>query len=91
MLVVCFISFVTVGNVLQVYFLYQYSLQFFLDIFGAVLHNNRKLAGVKEYRARLSTITTDLFQVTTLTSSSSIHSCPIWSLSQDYCNVILLP
>jgi dynein heavy chain 1 len=46
-----------------VHFLYQYSLQFFLEIFHAVLSNNAKLAKVKEYAARLSVVTADLFQV----------------------------
>lgn len=46
----------------QVHFLYQYSLQLFLEIFHSVLQSN-KLNGVKEYAARLSIITNELFQV----------------------------
>ena len=49
----------------QVHFLYQFSLQFFLDIFSAVLHNNSDLNDVKEYNARLSIISNGLFQVDT--------------------------
>ena len=48
---------------LQVHFLYQFSLQFFLDIFSAVLYNNPALNTIKEYAPRLSNITTNLFQV----------------------------
>ncbi|XP_078314970.1 cytoplasmic dynein 1 heavy chain 1-like isoform X1 [Crassostrea virginica] len=47
----------------QVHFLYQYSLQLFLEIFHSVLQSN-KLNGVKEYAARLSIITNELFQET---------------------------
>eukprot|EP00105_Crassostrea_gigas_P045649 XP_019929797.1 PREDICTED: cytoplasmic dynein 1 heavy chain 1 isoform X11 [Crassostrea gigas] len=47
----------------QVHFLYQYSLQLFLEIFHSVLQSN-KLTGVKEYAARLSIITNELFQET---------------------------
>lgn len=47
----------------QIHFLYQYSLQFFLDIFTAVLsESNEHLKGVTDYSQRLSIITTDLFQ-----------------------------
>jgi dynein heavy chain 1 len=44
--------------------LYQFSLQFFLDIFGSVLLNNPHLNNVSESSARLSIVTTDLFSVT---------------------------
>lgn len=44
------------------HFLYQFSLQFFLDIFNTVLHSP-KLDATKDYAARLSIIFTDLFQV----------------------------
>ncbi|XP_077870638.1 cytoplasmic dynein 1 heavy chain 1-like [Saccoglossus kowalevskii] len=47
----------------QVHFLYQYSLQFFLDIFHGVLCDNPDLKGVSDYSARLSIITKDLFQM----------------------------
>jgi len=48
--------------VAQVHFLYQYSLQFFLEIFHAVLASP-KLEGQKEYATRLHTITQELFLV----------------------------
>jgi len=57
----------------QIHFLYQYSLQFFLDIFSAVLRRNKRLSGVKEYAARLSIITADLFQVRRLHFYSTPH------------------
>lgn len=40
---------------------YQFSLQYFLDIFEAVLHNNKSLAGVTDYDARRDIIVKDLF------------------------------
>ncbi|XP_072172912.1 cytoplasmic dynein 1 heavy chain 1-like [Diadema setosum] len=46
-----------------VHFLYQYSLQFFLEIFQTVLYDNPRLVGVTEYSARLSIIIKDLFQI----------------------------
>ena len=48
---------------LQIHFLYQYSLQFFLDIYHNVLYENPNLKGVTDHTQRLSTITKDLFQV----------------------------
>ncbi|KAL3873221.1 hypothetical protein ACJMK2_036362 [Sinanodonta woodiana] len=59
----CSSIYFTLEGLKQVHFLYQYSLQFFLEIFHSVLSNNN-LKGIKEYGARLSTITTDLFQET---------------------------
>ena len=47
----------------QVYFLYQYSLRFFLDIFQVVLSGNPNLKGMVDHGKRLSIITRDLFQV----------------------------
>ena len=47
----------------QVYFLYQYSLRFFLDIFQVVLSGNPNLRGMVDYGKRLGIITRDLFQV----------------------------
>jgi dynein heavy chain 1 len=47
----------------QVHFLYQYSLQFFLDIFNSVFSSNPHLSQTKDYSARLSIITSDLFQM----------------------------
>lgn len=48
---------------LQVHFLYQFSLQFFLDIFTAVLMENPHLKDIRDYNQRLSVITSDLFKV----------------------------
>lgn len=47
----------------QVHFLYQYSLQFFLDIYHNVLYENPNLKGATDHTQRLSVITKDLFQV----------------------------
>ncbi|XP_033735277.1 cytoplasmic dynein 1 heavy chain 1-like isoform X2 [Pecten maximus] len=47
----------------QVHFLYQYSLQFFLEIFHSVLSSDN-LKGMKEYSARLSSITNNIFTET---------------------------
>ena len=47
----------------QVHFLYQYSLQFILDIFQVVLNSNPHLKGVTDHSRRLSIITMDMFQV----------------------------
>ncbi len=50
-------------DVLQVHFLYQYSLRFILDIFQVVLNSNTHLSGVTDHFKRLSIITADMFQV----------------------------
>jgi len=47
----------------QIHFLYQYSLQFFLDIYHNVLYENPNLKGITDHTQRLSIITKDLFQV----------------------------
>ena len=47
----------------QVHFLYQFSLKFFLEIFQVVLSQNPNLKGITDYSQRLHTITTDMFQV----------------------------
>ncbi|EPY87752.1 dynein, cytoplasmic, heavy polypeptide 1-like protein [Camelus ferus] len=47
----------------EIHFLYQYSLQFFLDIYHNVLYENPNLKGVTDHTQRLSVITKDLFQV----------------------------
>ena len=60
MMVVCYDGF---NDVLQVHFLYQYSLQFFLDIFQSVLGKNKALADVTDYKKRLEIITNSLFKV----------------------------
>lgn len=40
---------------------YQFSLQYFVDIFNSVLHGNQKLANEKDYAARVQIILKDLF------------------------------
>lgn len=59
----CSSIYFTLENMHQMHFLYQYSLQFFLDMFNSVLYGNSHLNNVKEYIARLDIITKDLFQV----------------------------
>ncbi|EGX53504.1 hypothetical protein AOL_s00006g370 [Orbilia oligospora ATCC 24927] len=43
---------------------YQFSLQYFLDIFHAVLYGNKRLADEKDYNARIQIILRDLFITT---------------------------
>lgn len=43
---------------------YQFSLRYFLDIFGAVLHNNQHLAGVQAQGSRLEILHRDLYATT---------------------------
>ncbi|CAB3376335.1 Hypothetical predicted protein [Cloeon dipterum] len=59
----CSNMYFTMDSLNQIHFLYQYSLQFFLDIFSSVLLNNPKLQNVTDYGHRLATITGDLFNV----------------------------
>lgn len=56
---------------LQVHFLYQFSLQFFLDIFQCVLYENPKLKNMKDPQQRLKVLSSDLFQV----NKSDITNC----------------
>lgn len=59
----------TLDSLSQVHFLYQYSLQFFLDIFHSVLYGNARLKKQSrqvqklDHGQRLSIITSDLFRV----------------------------
>uniref|UniRef100_UPI00358E5199 cytoplasmic dynein 1 heavy chain 1-like n=1 Tax=Myxine glutinosa TaxID=7769 RepID=UPI00358E5199 len=46
----------------QIHFLYHYSLQFFLDIYHALLYENPGLSSQKDNAQRLTIITKDLFQ-----------------------------
>lgn len=48
------------------HFLYQFSLQFFLEIFQCVLYENPKLKGMKDPQQRLKVLSGDLFQVSTV-------------------------
>ncbi|KAF9336730.1 hypothetical protein BG006_007626 [Podila minutissima] len=47
----------------RVHHFYQFSLDFFSDIFNYVLHENPNLNGVKDYDQRLDILTRDLFSV----------------------------
>ncbi|XP_040576126.1 dynein heavy chain, cytoplasmic [Lepeophtheirus salmonis] len=58
----CSSIYFTIDNLHQIHFLYQYSLQFFLDIFHNVLVNNPALNSVTDYSQRLSIITSQLFE-----------------------------
>ncbi|XP_046434442.1 dynein heavy chain, cytoplasmic isoform X5 [Neodiprion pinetum] len=59
----CSNMYFTMDSLNQVHFLYQYSLQMFLDIFTSVLCQNTKLSGISDHTQRLSLITSDLFSV----------------------------
>ncbi|XP_046751875.1 dynein heavy chain, cytoplasmic isoform X5 [Diprion similis] len=59
----CSNMYFTMDSLNQVHFLYQYSLQMFLDIFTSVLCQNTKLSGISDHTHRLSLITSDLFSV----------------------------
>ena len=58
----CSSIFFTLEALHQVHFLYQYSLQFFLDIYNDVLLNNGHLNNITDPNMRLNTITHDLFE-----------------------------
>ncbi|BHF62050.1 Cytoplasmic dynein 1 heavy chain 1 [Sparganum proliferum] len=60
----CSAMYFTLDTLNQVHFLYQYSLQFMLDIFNFVLTQNENLKSVDDSKRRLEIITKDLFQVT---------------------------
>ncbi|KAM3670253.1 cytoplasmic dynein 1 heavy chain 1 [Ammospiza nelsoni] len=59
----CSSIYFTMESLKQIHFLYQYSLQFFLDIYHNVLYENPNLKGITDHTHRLSIITKDLFQV----------------------------
>jgi dynein heavy chain 1 len=59
----CSSIYFTLEGLNQVHFLYQYSLQFFLDIYNDVLTNNPLLNNMTDPNARLSSITRTLFEV----------------------------
>ena len=58
----CSSIYFTIDNLHQVHYLYQYSLQFFLDIFTNLLNNNPRLNDVKDFAKRLQIITQHLFE-----------------------------
>ncbi|KAI8361054.1 dynein heavy chain [Mortierella sp. GBAus27b] len=47
----------------QIHHFYQFSLDFFSDIFNFILHDNPALSAVKDYDQRLEILTRDLFSV----------------------------
>merc|ERR1719193_2506289 len=51
----------TIESLHQVHFLYQFSLQFFLDIYHSLLVNNARLEGMKDPGQRLEVITAHLY------------------------------
>ncbi|OCT64951.1 cytoplasmic dynein 1 heavy chain 1 isoform X1 [Xenopus laevis] len=59
----CSSIYFTMESLKQIHFLYQYSLQFFLDIYHTVLYENGNMKGTTDHTQRLSVITKDLFQV----------------------------
>ncbi|XP_073434094.1 cytoplasmic dynein 1 heavy chain 1 isoform X2 [Dendrobates tinctorius] len=59
----CSSIYFTMESLKQIHFLYQYSLQFFLDIYHTVLYENSNLKNTTDHTQRLSVITKDLFQV----------------------------
>ncbi|XP_015784706.1 dynein heavy chain, cytoplasmic isoform X1 [Tetranychus urticae] len=58
----CSSIYFTLEGLNHVHFLYQYSLQFFLDIYSDVLLRNQHLEGINEPNERLSIVTKDLFE-----------------------------
>ena len=51
----------TIVSLHQVHLLYQFSLQFFLDIYNSLLTKDQRLEGMKESAQRLSVITSNLY------------------------------
>ena len=62
--------------VLQMHFLYQYSLHFFLDTYHTVLYENPNLKSISDHSQRLATITKDLFQVRGRRPQAPPQRCP---------------
>jgi dynein heavy chain 1, cytosolic len=60
----CSSIFFTMDTLNQLHAMYQYSLQYFLEIFNTVLTNNKNLSTIKDSNQRLLTITHDLFYMT---------------------------
>lgn len=58
----CSLIYLMLHHLDEVHFLYNYSLEFLMDMFTSAL-NSPQLTGVKEYDARLSTILQSLFSV----------------------------
>ncbi|CAF4132742.1 unnamed protein product, partial [Rotaria sp. Silwood2] len=61
--VACSSIYFTMESLNQVHFLYQYSLQFFFEMFNAIFTNNNHLINKTDPLERLQIITNDLFQM----------------------------
>lgn len=59
----CSSIYFTLEGLNSVHFLYQYALQFFLEIFQSILYDNEKLKDQKDPGIRLNVLTECLFQV----------------------------
>ena len=57
----CSYIYFTIESLHQVHFLYQFSLQFFLDIYQGVLTKDKRLEDIKDSAERLSAITKNLY------------------------------
>jgi hypothetical protein len=51
----------TLEQMSQIHFLYQFSLNYFLEVFYSVLQNNKNLVGLIDSTQRLEVLTKDLF------------------------------
>ncbi|KAI9761019.1 MAG: hypothetical protein M4579_001282 [Chaenotheca gracillima] len=60
----CSAVFAVLEQLSQLNHFYQFSLQYFVDIFNSVLHDNKRLVGVTDYQARVDIIIRDLFVTT---------------------------
>ena len=61
--IACSSIYFTMESLNQVHFLYQYSLQFFFEIFNSIFTNNNHLINKTDPSERLQIITNDLFQM----------------------------
>lgn len=62
MATICSAIYFTLEQMGQIYFLYQFSLNFFLDIFNSILYNNPHLETIREKNQRLQVLIEDLFR-----------------------------
>lgn len=60
--IACSSIYFTIDNLHQIHFLYQFSLQFFLDIFNSILTDQKLLEGITDYAARLNALGAHLFE-----------------------------
>ncbi|KAJ3411544.1 hypothetical protein HDV05_002063 [Chytridiales sp. JEL 0842] len=57
----CSAIFFALEQLSQLHHFYQFSLDFFMNIFDSILHKNPSLTGIKDYSARLKVLYNDLF------------------------------